>query len=706
MPCSPNDNQINVQIPPPPTIPGFGAIFSPIQIGLPGFDLPTDLLEDFEELIKKLGAIFPSGIFKPFPDLKIKDIFGFISSILTQIAPFLSLYNFFLALLRIIACVIEVLCAIPNPFAVASKLATLFTECLPPFLNLFPPFALIAMIIALLLLILALIEYIINTILDIINSIIKNLEIFANAASLQDAQATLAAVQKIASLLCFLENILSIFLALAAIFDIIKSIANFAGVTICDDSDQEGCCPIALCPPFIKNTPDGITTTQGKLIYLKQIGVDIEDTLSLSPALAALFNIPPIRQERWQIFDKNLTSEYKINQIITPIIPGISDDFWAETAVLNKDTSPRRAPYTVDIKLEVNPAQFGFIDFRGPRQFLIKDCIVIEKPYIGVYSYNNSVDFTQGILGTLSISGGKVYDLLDGYESEYLINGEQATLDTFIHLSDSKSQSTPTSDDSIVFDNIEFTWKPNAPALAGYNVTTVGCIPEVAVERAAINAVISAEGIQPVNFKLPNVPDGQKVPSTGVLPNIEGAYQCLLNSITSFRNNISIEGAAEFQAASSICLTDLQNQTTAALCSAIIAAISQFKSDYEFDTNLQFTTNQIKVTVYLRDASNILLTSNIPQSCADEIAARLKGEVTFGEISKFTYDGSNYFIANISSNLPGDGEMTLLFDNKVISKFITATAESPSLIQENVKTYSFVDAGIAPPVRRNETDVE
>jgi hypothetical protein len=562
------------------------------------------------------------------------------------------------------------------------------------------------MIIALLLLILALIEYIINTILDIINSIIKNLEIFANAATLQDAQSTLAAVQKIASLLCFLENILSIFLALGAIFNIIKSIANFAGVTICDDSDQDGCCPIALCPPFIKNTPSGINTTQGKLIYLKQVGVDIEDTLSLPPELAALFNIPPIRQERWQIFDKNLSSEYKINQIITPIIPGISDDFWAETAVLNKDTSPRRAPYTVDLTMYVNPAQFGIVDFLGVRKFIIKDCIVIEKPYIGVYSYNNSVDFTQGMFGTLSISGGKVYESLDGYETEYLINGEQATLDTFIHLADSKSQSVPSSDDSVVFDNIEFTWKPNAPALAGYNVTTVGCIPEVAVERAAINAVISAEGIQPVNFKMPNVPDGQKVPSTGVLPNIEGAYECLLNSISQFRTNISVEGAAEFQASATICLSDLQNQTTASLCSAIIAAISQFKSDFELDTNLQVTTRNIIVTVSLRDASNTLLTSNIPQVCADEIAARLKAEVTLGEISKFTYDGANYFVANISSDLPGDGEITLLFDNKVISKFVTATATTSSSIEENMKTYSFVDAGIAPPVRRNESDVE
>ena len=146
MPCSASDLSMDVTAPPPPTIPGIGSLFAPIQIPIPEFDLPTDLVQDILALMEQLGALFPSGLFKANPDLGMKNILDFIANIMSQLAPFLSFYNFIMALLNLIICIIEVLCAIPNPFAVASKLKKLFAECLPPFLNLFPWLALLAMI--------------------------------------------------------------------------------------------------------------------------------------------------------------------------------------------------------------------------------------------------------------------------------------------------------------------------------------------------------------------------------------------------------------------------------------------------------------------------------------------------------------------------------------------------------------------------------
>src|SRR4030067_1393771 len=153
-PCRASDSSMDVTASPPPNIPGIGSLFAPLQIPIPELDLPTDLLEDLLELMGKLGALFPSGLFKANPDFGMKNVLDFIANILSQLAPFLSFYNFIMAALNLIICIIEVLCAIPNPFAVAAKLKRLFAECLPPFLNLFPWLALLAMILALLLLIL------------------------------------------------------------------------------------------------------------------------------------------------------------------------------------------------------------------------------------------------------------------------------------------------------------------------------------------------------------------------------------------------------------------------------------------------------------------------------------------------------------------------------------------------------------------------
>jgi hypothetical protein len=713
MPCSPNDNQINVDIPPPIPVPGFGIPFSPIQIPLPSFELPTDFIADALALIQQLGALFPSGLFSPIPDINMKDVFDFLSNVLSMIAPYLSLYNFFLAILKLLKCIIDVLCAIPNPFAVASKLIVLFTQCLPPFLNLFPIFALIAMIIALLLLILALIQYIIDTILAIIIEILQNLLVFENALVLQDSQSILAVAQKIASVLCFLQNIFAVLVALAAIINIIKALASFGGVTFCESEEEDGCCPLVLCPPFIKNTPDGISTTQGRLIYISQIGVDsltllgIPETDPNYETMKELFYFPPIRQERWQVYDKNPSTIYKIKDIITPIIPVLGDDFWAEEVSMTKDTSSKKSQYTVDMKVKVNPANFQnpATDFKGERFFNIKDCIVVEKPYFGVYAYYSTSeelrDPTQGIFGTLSIAGGKVFEILpDGSETEYLVNGEQASLNNFMSKRgpDGKfiqGTEIPGSDDSVVFDDIEFTWKPNAAALAGYNVTTFGCIPQVAVERDVLNAVIIAEGLQPVETKLPPLPD------------VEATYRCCINALEEFRKDISNNGAAIFQAAAVDCMNKLKDDVITTIIAAIKAGTSAFKTEYALDTDLQFTGRSIKVNVSLKDPAGTLLTTRLPASCSDAIAPEIKAEVTLGEITSFAYDGYSTFVADLSSDIPGDGQITVLFGDKVISKYIPSANGSPSIIQEDVKTYTFVaDLPGAVPVRRDETDVE
>lgn len=687
--CTTSQITINpAQGPSLPGIPGFGIPTSPFQIPIPGLDLPTELIEDLATLMAQLQAIFPSSIFKASLDDNMRTPLDFIASILAQIAPFLSFYNFIMAALNLIKCIIEVLCAIPNPFAMIAKLKKLFLECLPPFIALFPFMALIAMILALLLLIIALVKYILTTILAVIAQIIQNLLVFEKAIQLQDSESSLAAIQKITSLLCFIQNLMAIFVGLATVMAIIQSLMSLAGGSVCGDDDPDGCCGPDICPRFIKENGNGILTESGVLTYHHGINTDI-DTI-LGGSFSAAFNIPALRAERWQVYDAATDQTYSISSIITPIagasLPVNGQIFFPE-ASFNKDTAPTMAPYTVDLRMLIDPFVFHPTDVLRTRQMRIKGCVVISKPYLGVLDYKNDISDINST-GTLSIAGGKVFE--DDGITPFLVSGTQATLNTFIHQSDTLGVLLPIVDDGYTVSNIEMTWFPNHPILANYNLITIGCIPEVSIEKAVQNAVIHAEGI---------------APKISVLPDVLGVQECVQNALNTFRTNVNKDSAAEFQASAELCLNNLLNQTTSIYCEAFIAGVSQFKSTVTLDTDAQFTTRPINITVVLKDAAGTNISTGVPQGCLASILDSLKTQTTFGEISNFVYDGIGQFNAKITSKESGAGTLKVLFQNKIFSLVVKGAGSEPSSIVENTVAYTFIDAVTQPQVRRDESDI-
>lgn len=725
-PCDPSDNTINIPTGEP--FPGFN--LAPIQIPFPAFDIPTDLLEDLLELLQGLGLLFPSGLFKPNIDNFTKDLFDLISNLLSQIAPFLSFYNFIMALFKLVLCIIEVLCAIPNPFKIAAAMVKLFTECLPPFLNLFPWLALIAMIIALILLIIALIEYIIATILAIIEEFIRNVLILVKGFQFNDAMATLAAIQKIAELMCLIQNILAIFVALGAIMAVIQALAMIGGAPVCDDETPGGCCSPDVCPPFIKNAP--WTGTSGTLLYNSQVGPDVETmfaSLGLPEEAMAMLaaSFQPPRVERWQLFDDANSGAYPFSDITTPILdvdsfPPIIATFWPEGLTLTGDTPATKAPYKVDLRFEVDPADFSINQApsntqTGRRYMQVKNCVVVRKPLNCVLNYANFPDLTQGRNGVLQIEGGQVFEdngdafmiipPEDSTETETLDGYLQATLGDFIHEDDTVGTSLP--NDTVTISNIEYTFYPVHPVLMGHTLITAGCLPEVAAEKATMNAVIVAEDVRAVVDKLPFVPIGSSakaLPSLGILPNVEGAQQCVLTSLQAFRDNVSLAQAAVFQADVQACLGDLREQALAVVCGAVSAAASQFKSEIELDTDIQFTSRAIKATVTLKDANSTAIASKLPEDCTASIQDQMSGEVTLGEISDFNYDPlTGVFNASISSDKPGDGTLTVTFNGKILSRIVPATDTTTTQIEEKAIPYTFIDAPDEPAVRRDGTDV-
>lgn len=705
MPCDPSQNTINPPVIPGIPIPGFGIPIAPIQIPFPNLSLPTGLIPDLGALVSSLSLLFPSSTFIPTIDNFTKVIFDLIANLLTQIAPFLSFYNFIMALLNLIMCIIEIICALTNPIKLIKAIIHLFKECLPPFMLLFPWLALIAIIIALLLLILALIEYLIATILAIILEIIRNIKILASGLSFQDATSTLAAIQKLAELMCLIQNIMAILAALGAIMAIIQALTLFGGSLACDDSS---CCSPDVCPPFIKNSPvNGIT---GQMTYSSQVEADTASIFAGVSGLpsnfdASVFNIPQIRTERWQLVDAGF-NQYPFSSIVSPTVDpltlNVTDKFWPEGISFNAKTPKNKACYTCDIRVQVNPSVFGIPDTKT-RYFRVIDCIVVREPYIGLLDYQEiltMINFT----GTLNIEGGLVFE--DDGKTPYMVNGIQATLNTFIHKPSQTTVSAP-QNDLIVFNNIEYSLKPGYGALMGYQLITVGCIPDVRIEKAVFNAVLASEDIRAVFLKLQPVPAGKKVPSIGILPNVQGAQDCVLNSLSDFRKNVTLETAALFQANIEICLGDLRDQTLAAICGAIIAAVSQFKSTATLSTDVEFTTRPIKVNVLLKDPIGTNVGINIPLTCIPQVESRLKGEVTFGEVSSFKYDGASSFNAFVSSKNSGSGILNIMFDGKLFSTFVPGTTDNvPSKIIENTLAYTFIDAVGEPIVRRDNTDKE
>lgn len=683
MPCNPSDLTLTEPSGPAgPSIPGFGSPFAP---GLPNIKLPfpDGFPEDLLEIMDLLQLILPSGILKPPLNPNFgKDIFDGIMKLLDQFMPFLMMYKFFLPILDLIICIIEVLCAIPNPFKLIKALKRLFRTCLPAFLSLFPIFALIMMLISLLLLILALIEYIIAQILKLILLILKNIRTIVRAFTRADGPSILAALKKIGMVLCAFQNLFVLLAIFKTIIDLIKSILSlFFRIPPCadgDNSDPDNCCTTDVCPDFIKNNEELVRTT-GTLQYFNEVAVASGLTL---PALFGDLNAT-IRSESWQFYDSgaflqqafiNITSAYDLP-------PGITQIFFPTEGTYNAATPPSQAPYTVDLRLFYNPVSWGRVDSLGARYIRVKDCIVTAAPTTSLSAYNNSTTVISN--GVLKLAGGSVVE--DDGLTQIFIDSSNATLENFIH-SDATVGSNPSmlETDGYKFSSVEYTFKINHEVLLQKSLITLGCIPTVALDRTFVNTVFGANAN--LNFSLLNA----LVNGTG-FPDLGAAQECLTTALTALRNNISEAGVAEFQAMTTVCLEKLRTDTTSAINDLIGIGFDNTKSTFSIDPNVQFTTNPIKVKVSLKEGSGQPLASKIPASVAEGIALRIVPTITFGTISKFTYDGEEFFEADLTATEAGEGTIKMSFDSKTfmtvnIPDDITVT---PTLT-EQVLDYTFI----------------
>jgi hypothetical protein len=129
---------------------------------------------------------------------------------------------------------------------------------------------------------------------------------------------------------------------------------------------------------------------------------------------------------------------------------------------------------------------------------------------------------------------------------------------------------------------------------------------------------------------------------------------------------MTIAGVSEFQAMANLCMTNLQTATNNALGSVIGIGFSPCNSTFMVTPSSQFTTIPIQIQVSLNENNGLSLSRNLPPNVASIIAAQIVGYPTFGTLSPFTYDGYQYFNAELTAKETGSGCIMIAYRNQIL----------------------------------------
>jgi len=163
-----------------------------------------------------------------------------INSMLAVLAPFMSAYGMILPILGIIKGIIEVLCALMNPFSVTKAVIRLFKKWIPPFISLFPPLAGVIIILSTIKAILAIIFYVLTVLVPTIQLIIFNIKTLANAFDADsNEQKRQAGRDKLTSLIQELLNQLGVFSSISPLLDIILLIIQLVSGFPCSKKKKK-----------------------------------------------------------------------------------------------------------------------------------------------------------------------------------------------------------------------------------------------------------------------------------------------------------------------------------------------------------------------------------------------------------------------------------------------------------------------------------
>jgi hypothetical protein len=164
-----------------------------------------------------------------------------INSLLVVLAPFLSAYGLILPILGVIVGIIEVLCALMNPWSVKKAVKRLMKKWIPSFLSIFPPAAGALIILSTIKLILAIVFFVLTVVAPTIDVIINNMKLLAATFDRDNGNVAQrrAGRDKMLVILVELANQLGILELLKPLLDVIMLVLGLIGKKPCRSGGTE-----------------------------------------------------------------------------------------------------------------------------------------------------------------------------------------------------------------------------------------------------------------------------------------------------------------------------------------------------------------------------------------------------------------------------------------------------------------------------------
>ena len=394
------------------------------------------------------------------------------------------LYKFIIPIIKIIVCIIEVICSLLNPFALPGAIGKLFNECIPEFLALIPVLALPIMVFSMLKMVKEFVGYLSAQVLRLYNAISNNLKAYAKAVDQGEEDSLMSIAKKLSNLFCSFQNLFVGFSVIGSVIkvfqDMFKTLVSFP----CGSGSD--CCTTDFCPGFLANSP--FTRATGQIHYLSKIPNSTPFTFQI-PGVGSVDN--DIRPDVFQLYDLSSTEVQEFINIVDAydVTTNPKPIYFPTDAFYTKDTPPRQAAYTVDIELDYNPIVYGHSTINNPpRRIQFKDCVVLLKPYAYFIKNDNSQITTTS--GVLSIGGGKGYELNNSIL--YVPSTTtQATLNNFLITAPNTE---------VAYTNVKYTFKPGFETLFGKSLITAGCLPTVRQTKTVMNASLGNQIIDKSNL--------------------------------------------------------------------------------------------------------------------------------------------------------------------------------------------------------------
>jgi hypothetical protein len=130
-------------------------------------DFTQDILNHFRPYPSLPGNVELPPIPEPASAGTPTDV---ISNLLDKMPPLMGALAPIFSAMNMLKCIIDVLCAIPNPYSMLRQVRSLLTDCLPAFIQYIPEFYMIHMIITIIRLVIALMLLILECIIDTIEA--------------------------------------------------------------------------------------------------------------------------------------------------------------------------------------------------------------------------------------------------------------------------------------------------------------------------------------------------------------------------------------------------------------------------------------------------------------------------------------------------------------------------------------------------------